>query len=85
MTARLSFVFITALLAYGRKLNTSGTENLLWNGDKAYYQGGGWWRFHSYSTRSKTQLKMALLSRCKKCGKDIGILHIYCINCSPDF
>jgi len=46
-----SFFVMSQLLYCGSEMQLNGNENLLKvNGDKAYYQGGGWWRFHIYNT-----------------------------------
>ncbi len=54
---QLTFAMIINLLAYGRELNINGKENLLFNGDKAYYAGGGWWRFHYYGSKGMSEIK----------------------------
>ena len=57
MNKQLSHEFVTNMLSYGAELDTSGMPNLLWNGAKAYYMGGGWWRFHWYSNVDEASLK----------------------------
>jgi hypothetical protein len=85
MPIRTTFAIIIAMLSHGRELNLTGTENLLWNGEKAYYQGGGWWRFHFYTNRGKSVVNTAiesLTSSGKPC-EDCGTLTIskFCREC----
>ena len=73
--AHVTFTVIIGLLSYGMELNTNGNENLLYNGAKAYYRGGGWWRIRGYSSKDVPEIRIAigLLKRagkpCSVCGK----------------
>ena len=70
--AHVTFAVIIGLLAYGRELNTNGSENLLYNGSKAYYCGGGWWRIRGYSTKDIPEIKIAI-GYLKKCGRPCSV------------
>ena len=92
-----TFALMAIALDSGRALDTTGDKNLLWNGSKAKYLGGGWWSIRSYTLADAKSTKSAFsyssnmvrivanASKCKECGKPCSILHVYCTDCAPDF
>lgn len=76
MKVQLTNDTIKAILSKGEVLDTSGAGNLLrGRRSKAYYCGGGWWRFEFYSSGRRYQIEMMLkiMKRigpyCKGCGR----------------
>jgi len=53
INVKARFIVMASILDTGRTLDTSGGKNLLKNGSKAIYKGGGWWRVFNYGNVKK--------------------------------
>ena len=62
MPIRTTFAIIIAMLPHGHELDLTGDANPLWGGEKAYYLGGGWWRFKYHTNRGKSVVNTTIES-----------------------
>ena len=88
MPIRTTFAIIIAMLPHGHELDLTGDANPLWGGEKAYYLGGGWWRFKYHTNRGKSVVNTTIesLTRAGKPCEDCGTLTIsrFCRECIND-